>query len=349
MNSTRYEWRVGLFIVLGLALTVFLAMRFSKGSWTWEKTYSLQMKTENSGGIRVNAAVVMAGVKIGWVQLIDLDATGNSVTVHLSIQERYAILDDAQFRIESVGVLGDQQIAVYPGENKGIRLVSNAEVKGKSPFNLQDTADTAQSMLANINSLIQRLDGVVLRLDKELLSTSTVSNLSSTIANFNSISGEIKGFTGQMNSIGLTANQMLTNSMSIVRRMEDIIATNAPAVGVTMTNLAKFTAQLNNTAGELQSMIATNKNDIAATLQNVRNATAKAESILAGIEEGRGVIGGLVKGNELQNRLSHFLTNANNTIAGFGTLASNLNRHGLFYSPKIPSGPVTPHRSKKPD
>ncbi|MSR67159.1 MAG: MCE family protein [Pedosphaera sp.] len=349
MNSNRYEWRVGFFVILGLALTVFLAMRFSKGSWAWEKSYPLRLTTSNAGAIRGNSSVIMAGVKIGWVREITLDVTGKSVTIHLGIQERYPILDGAIFRIESAGFLGDQNIAVYPGDGKGKRLAPNAEVQGKSPFNLEATAETAQSMLANINSLIQRLDGVVLRLDRDLLSMQTVSNLNSTIANFNGISGEIKGFTAQMNSIGLTANQMLNNSMSIVRRMEDIIATNSPAIGATMTNLTRFTEQLNSTSAELQSMLATNKTDIAATLQNVRSATAKAEAILSSIEAGRGVIGGLVKGNELQQRLSEFMTNANNAITGFGTLASNLNKHGLFYSPRNPTAPTTPARSKKPD
>src|SRR5512140_2867067 len=100
MNSSRLEWKVGLFVVISLALAAALIMKFSKSNSVFTKTYETLLVTSNVGGIRPGATVLMAGVQVGTVRSIDLDESGKIVVLHAQIQSRYHIHHDARFTIE---------------------------------------------------------------------------------------------------------------------------------------------------------------------------------------------------------------------------------------------------------
>ena len=68
--KTKTEWKVGLFIAISLAISVWLVLNFAKGINPLTKTYSLNLITKNVDGIVKNAVVMMAGVPIGKVTQI---------------------------------------------------------------------------------------------------------------------------------------------------------------------------------------------------------------------------------------------------------------------------------------
>jgi len=58
------------------------------------------------------------------------------VAIYLSIYSEFKIRDDALFIIEQSGFLGDQFVAIYPGQNKGNILTNLSEAQAVAPFNL---------------------------------------------------------------------------------------------------------------------------------------------------------------------------------------------------------------------
>src|SRR5438067_2525962 len=117
MNMSRLEWKVGLFILVSLACAAALIMKFSKSTSVFTRTYELLLTTSNVGGIRVGATVLMAGVQVGTVRSIELDESGKVVTMHVQIQSRIQVHQDARFTIEQAGFLGDQYISITPAAN----------------------------------------------------------------------------------------------------------------------------------------------------------------------------------------------------------------------------------------
>src|SRR5690348_8819525 len=110
----RLEWKVGLFVLIGLILAAMMVMRFSKGTGL-SSTYKLYLEARNAGGIIPGAAVLMAGVPIGSVTGIQLAPDGSKVTMQASIYSRFRISKNALFSIATVGFLGDKFISVSPG------------------------------------------------------------------------------------------------------------------------------------------------------------------------------------------------------------------------------------------
>src|SRR2546422_734097 len=107
-NKSHLEWRVGLFVLIGLGLLAVLLLQFSKGTTFFRQTYTILLRAANVGGLKQRASVLMAGVQVGSVSDIRLSPQGTNVNINLRIYSQYQIHKDARFLIEMSGFLGDQ-------------------------------------------------------------------------------------------------------------------------------------------------------------------------------------------------------------------------------------------------
>lgn len=72
-QSIKYEFWVGLFVLLGLAALVFLGLRVANvQGFSNEKTYTLYATFDNIGGLKVRAPIKVGGVVVGRVADISL-------------------------------------------------------------------------------------------------------------------------------------------------------------------------------------------------------------------------------------------------------------------------------------
>src|SRR2546423_15654456 len=127
MSKSRQEWKVGLFVVIGLALMGALLIKFSKGTTGFRHTYNILMRASNVGGLKVKSFVLMSGVQAGTVSDIQLAPAGTNVTITLKIFGQYQIHKDAHFTIEQSGFLGDQYVAIVPTKNEA-EAFANGEI-----------------------------------------------------------------------------------------------------------------------------------------------------------------------------------------------------------------------------
>src|SRR5688572_30546363 len=116
MSQARLEIKVGLFVLIGLALLAGLLMYFSKGVTRFSRAYDLYLQTTDVGGIKPGASVLMAGYPIGNVTRLMLSTNGDAVTLHLRIKQEHRIRINAVFVLEQSGFLGDQLSRYIPGQ-----------------------------------------------------------------------------------------------------------------------------------------------------------------------------------------------------------------------------------------
>ena len=109
MNQSRLQWRVGIFVFVGLVLLAGLLVRVaSKGLTLFRPTYQILLQDETAGSLKVRAQVLMSGVQVGSVSDIRLAPSGKYVTITLRIYSEYKIYKSARFLIEQSGFLGDE-------------------------------------------------------------------------------------------------------------------------------------------------------------------------------------------------------------------------------------------------
>ncbi|OBW92711.1 outer membrane lipid asymmetry maintenance protein MlaD [Gallibacterium salpingitidis] len=124
-NTVKYEFWVGLFLLLGIAALVFLGLKVANvQSFGESQTYRVTATFDNIGGLKVRAPVKIGGVVIGRVSDIELDPKTYLPQVTLRIDERYnQIPDNSSLSIKTAGLLGEQYIALNIGFDDGETLM----------------------------------------------------------------------------------------------------------------------------------------------------------------------------------------------------------------------------------
>lgn len=121
MPQSRHDVWVGLFVLLGGAALLFLALQAGNLlSLSFEETYRVQARFDNIGGLKPRSAVRSAGVVVGRVESIGFDAQTYQAYVTLSLEKRFAFPKDSSAKILTAGLLGEQYIGLEPGAEEQV-------------------------------------------------------------------------------------------------------------------------------------------------------------------------------------------------------------------------------------
>ncbi|MFM1767850.1 MAG: hypothetical protein RJA22_379 [Verrucomicrobiota bacterium] len=319
MNDTRTAWKVGAFITFALALAAIILMVFSKGEGLLARNYTLRLRAESVGGLKARSSVFISGVRVGAVTSTELAPDGRSVAILLRIDQRYRIHRDAQFNVEQIGLLGDQYVVITPTANLGPVLQDGDEVECRPPFNLQAVAVTAVGFIQRVDDATRLLKDTMVRVNQLLLTDETLTNLASGLGGIRASSDRAQALLDNLNAA---------------------LTSNAVPVHVTLTNLARFSEELNGLSRDVRAMLAESRPAVTSTLANLEASSRSLGGVAGDLQAGRGVAGSLLKDEQLQSNLTA-------TVQNLATLSSNLARYGLLHKPKQPR-PTTDLRPPYP-
>jgi len=116
MSRAKTDFWVGLFVLLGFAALVFLALRAGNlSSFSFAPTYQLTANFDNIGGLKVRAPVKSAGVVVGRISRIGFDNQTFQAVVTLDMDTSYQFPKDSSASILTSGLLGEQYLGLVPG------------------------------------------------------------------------------------------------------------------------------------------------------------------------------------------------------------------------------------------
>jgi len=116
MAKKSIETLVGLFVLLGIAALVFLALKAANlATFSNGETYTLTARFDNIGGLKPRAPVRSAGVVVGRVTKIGLDLKTYQGLVTMEVGKGVEFPKDSTAKILTSGLLGDQYIGIDPG------------------------------------------------------------------------------------------------------------------------------------------------------------------------------------------------------------------------------------------
>lgn len=119
MERSRSDVWVGLFVLVGAAALLFLALQSANLlSLSFQSTYQVVAKFDNIGGLKRQAAVKSAGVVVGRVEAITFDDKSYQARVTLALEDRYAFPKDSSLKILTSGLLGEQYIGIQAGADE---------------------------------------------------------------------------------------------------------------------------------------------------------------------------------------------------------------------------------------
>ena len=319
MSSGRLELKVGLFAIVLLGLAAVMSIKFSKTGFGLGETYSLNLHAENAGTVIKDSPVLMSGVKVGYVDSIDLlkDQNGTAVVelgIRLFTEYEGNILDqNSTFFIKSSGFLGDQYIGITPHRGPPIRkkLEKQGWLECKKPFDIEETGQSIGEFIKKVDSAVETIDGFVKKINLGLLSDETVTNLTETIANFRETSKSVKEKFDDNGSVSRgieNFNRGMTNFNVFSTELRDEWRAAAPAVHQSVTNLAVITTRLRVSADKLDEYISSKQPEVDQALKNIAAFSEKLDKTTA----------------DLQSTLANNRTNITKVIENISAATENI-------------------------
>ena len=317
MPQSRFEIRVGLFMLVGLVLLAALVVLFSKGvSLGWD-VYHLRLQAANIGGLKPRAAALMAGVQVGSVSDIQLAASGTNVFITLQLDRHIVIRRGSRFVIEQAGFLGDQYVSIL-ATNRGEALTNNEVVPCEEPFNMLEVARSASGLLVRFDDTARKLDAAMEDLRKYVLNEQTLSNFSTTVGTLRDVSD---------------------HALTAMDSINGFVETNAEPARTAVSNLVYMSEQMRGFSTTLNDLAATHRAEISTAVQNVKTSTETLKSLLDGVQAGKGLAGAMLKDDQLAANVSLLAHDLAVTSSNLAVTTSNLNQRGLWgilWKPKPP-------------
>lgn len=351
MSEKSLTVRVGVFVLIGLVALAILLLNFSKtGDW-FEDSYVLYLRTPNVSGIKVRAAVLMAGVPVGYVDKIELSADGRSVIMTARIYSKYLIRRDSIFAIEQSGFLGDQYVAIAPRTTQGGYLQNGDVVRCLPPFDLQDTARRASDLLDSVGATLTDLRSAFSNVNESLLSQQSLTNYATNLVRMlENVRVASENLRERVPEIMTNATLLAEHARRAAENLEGLLQTHTAVVSqaiwdlrLASSNVHLTTSSLRRTGDGLEEMVSSNRPRIDNVVKNIENASQSVTNIITGVQAdldaGRGLLGGLLRDEAMKLNAAETLERASLLSSNLNVAAGNLNRYGLWWmlwKPKYP-------------
>lgn len=175
MRERGLEFKVGLLIIV--AAVILAGFVFVLGNFSLARGFTIYVDYDYSGNLQPGAPVKVAGIKVGKIEDVRFlggaldEASGRRVYVRVEAwiedRARSSIRRDAEFFINTAGVLGEQYLEIVPGRNWDDEPIApGTKVVGRNPprtdlvlSRLYDVLDSLSEVLTEDKDTIKNLLG----------------------------------------------------------------------------------------------------------------------------------------------------------------------------------------------
>ena len=300
------EKKVGLFVVIGLAITIAAVLLIGENRHVWDSKVTYTTAFNNVSGLKEGAPVRMGGVDIGDVTRVGYSDDAKDARIHVKMRivktESIRIREDTVASVGNKGLLGDKMIELSVGS--GVQLDPGKQIKSREP----------EDLFSSINALSGDAKET-LGMIKE-----TARNLSDP-----QLAEDVKGSVKDLHTIldgvankDSTAHRLLFDPAEAQK--VDQILTNLEA---SSANLAVVSADMRDVSGRVKAgpglaHALVYDGDMAA---NTAGSLAEVHKDLQAIRTGNGLIHALVYGD---TDTQHLMTNVNAMSDDLRVIVSNL-------------------------
>lgn len=138
MGNWKIELGVGLFMLIGLACLIWLAVRLGDIEPFGSDRYALDARFVSSSGLKPGAFVEVGGVRVGKVAGITLDPETYESVVRLELDPQVSLQDDAIASIRTEGIIGDKFVKITPGGSDTLLEAGDVILETESSISLEE-------------------------------------------------------------------------------------------------------------------------------------------------------------------------------------------------------------------
>jgi phospholipid/cholesterol/gamma-HCH transport system substrate-binding protein len=149
-KNTGSNWKLGMFIIIGLVLFVVAIYFVGKQQNLFGNTFGLKSRFKTVSGLKVGNNVRFSGINVGTVSGIEL-VNDSTVVVSLSMEkdvQKY-IKNDAKASIGSDGLMGDKVLTISHGTNSNQIVKDNDFIMSVTAIEMEDLMKSVKATLDN--------------------------------------------------------------------------------------------------------------------------------------------------------------------------------------------------------
>ncbi|MBI5299342.1 MAG: MCE family protein [Deltaproteobacteria bacterium] len=186
---------VGIFVAIGLALTMAAVFFIGQEKSLFEKRYTLHAIFKDVSGLRMGAVVQLAGLNVGYVDGVRFPsperAAGGQLEVILKINKAYEdqIRKDSKVSIQTQGLLGDKYILISTG-TPGVAAHKNGDTLiTQEATGITVLADVGKKTMEEIQETMRKMREVM---DKLPLQDVDQKRFREIMTNIDATTGDIR-------------------------------------------------------------------------------------------------------------------------------------------------------------
>jgi len=348
MRKMSAEMKVGIFVVLGLLVLAYMTVNIEKIRVGRAAGYKIHTMLNSAAGLVNNSPVRIAGVQVGRVEDIALEAGKAKVTLRLPAQTMLPI--DSIAIVKSEGLLGERYIEIQPGVFKDVFVQPDDEIKqGVSMVDMDQLFTQLMSVAKDVKGVTRSLNTVLGGNEGELTIKKifdnieeTTTNLNVTVKenrdrfntvmiNFETLSGELAGVSAKAGDTFATINKIagrIDNGEGTLGRLlsDDSLYDSARDA---MAGLKNIAGKIDNGEGTLGRLLSDE-----SLYYQTRDMMASISKMTKKIERGEGTLGKLMTDDSLYKQASETMASLNKTAKrierGEGTLGKLTTDESLY-------------------
>jgi phospholipid/cholesterol/gamma-HCH transport system substrate-binding protein len=322
MRERGLEFKVGLLILVSSAILV--AFIFVLGNFSLRPGFTVQVDFEYIGSLQPGAPVKVSGIKVGKVKDVEfiggkLDPTINKrvqvrVTAWIEDRVRESIRSDAEFFINTAGVLGEQYLEIVPGKDWDKPAIAEGAIIHDPHF----VHDPPRTDLV-VARLYEVLEGVsnVLRDDRDKIKD-LLSNGASAVAEVNKLLVENRT---QLASLIDNGAQLASEAKTTLAKVNSGLGDGKP--------IANLVANADRTLVEAQTTMRT----LTPSAQNLMTDATRVTGLITEQRLDKALVA-VDKAASAAGQAGGLIDNVNGMVtdlrAGKGTAGALLSREELY-------------------
>lgn len=356
------QLRVGVFILLGLAVFGFLILNSTGNFDPFGDRLLLKARFTNADGLRENAEVQLAGINIGKVTEIKFlppnNASDKKIEAVLSVVTKLdgeliseRIRTDSTARLVAKNILGnDKIINITPGTPNGLAVSSNHVLDSSAAISVNQLTQTGNDLMWQVNKLSVPINQILNKANRGEGTLGKIINDDSLHENLNLNFEEVRIFMAKVRKLidkiekgrgtagkllnDPTLYNNLNSTLSQLDKLSTDLRNGRGTVGKLLTDETIY-----NEAHEVIKDVGKSLKDMQPAIERLAQISSDVENIIKDLNAGKGTAGKLLKDEKLYQKLNsvaaridNLFNNAQNGVGTLGklitdeTLYNNLNK-----------------------
>ncbi len=308
MAKLSAEAKVGLLVIVGSVLLLYMTFAVGKYQFGEKEGYTLQAAFDSVAGLDTKSSVRMAGVKIGLVEKVELEDSRAKVTMRIDKDVKIARATEAI--IKTMGLLGEKYVEFVPVKSA---RPSKPSADGTSIYQNGERVQATVSP-SDVDKLINQLSSISDDIKQVTASLSQVFGTERGARSMEDILSDLRQTTANIKEFSKTLE---SDGSEMVLRINDLVAS------------------LNGVVGE-------NRDNLKVTMENIKEASKSAELALASldntvrkIDQGEGTIGKLVNDEGMYNNIDSAAKGLGDYVSRVEKLKTTVGFRSEYMFPKF--------------